>query len=109
MKVTIQLLITALFLSALFASVAVAIEGGDARNGKVLMLSKCKVCHDSGSDGGKLTPLSKTMGQWDRFFRKNKHKDYPKGFEGFSKQELLDINQFLYNHAADSDQPMTCG
>ena len=109
MKIKIQVLIAALFLSALFASMATAMEGGDAKRGKVLMKGKCKVCHNEGSEGGKLTPLSKTMSQWDRFFRRDKHKDYPKGFEGFSKQDLLDINQYLYDHAADSDQPQTCG
>ena len=109
MKIKIKLLIATILLTTLFASMAIAIEGGDARKGKVLMKAKCKVCHNEGSDGGKLTPLSKTMSQWDRFFRRDKHKDYPKGFEGFSEKDLLDINQYLYDHAADSDQPQTCG
>jgi len=109
MKIKFQLLIAALFLTALFVSMAGAIEGGDTKRGKVLMKNKCKVCHDEGSQGGKLTPLSKTMSQWDRFFKRDKHKDYPKGFEGFSEQDLLDVNQYLYDHAADSDQPQTCG
>ena len=96
------------FLIISFVSVAVAIEGGDPRTGKKLMKNKCKVCHEAGGQGGKLTPLSKTMSQWDRFFRKDKHKKDPKSFEHFSKKDRLDINQYLYNHAADSDQPQTC-
>jgi len=109
MKIKFQLLVAVFFLTTLFASMAIAIEGGDAKRGKVLMKNKCKVCHNEGSQGGKLTPLSKTMGQWDRFFRRDKHKDYPTGFEGFSEQDLKDVNQYLYDHAADSDQPQTCG
>ena len=27
----------------------------------------------------------------------------------FSEQDLKDVNQFLYDHAVDSDQPETCG
>jgi len=109
MKVKAQILFAAFSLTIFFVSMAVAIEGGDTKRGKELMKNKCKVCHNVGTQGGKLTPLSKTMSQWDRFFRRDKHKSYPKGLEGFSEQDLLDTNQYLYDHAADSDQPQTCG
>jgi hypothetical protein len=108
MKVKFQFIVAAFFLTFFFVSTAVAIEGGETRRGKGLMKSECKVCHNEGGQGGKLTPLSKTMSQWDRFFRRDKHKDYLKGFEGLSEQDLLDINQYLFDHAADSDQPQTC-
>jgi mono/diheme cytochrome c family protein len=109
MKVKFQFIVAAFFLTLFFVSTVTAIEGGDTRRGKGLMKGKCKVCHAESGQGGKLTPLSKTMSQWDRFFRRDKHQDYPKGFEGLSEQDLLDINQYLFDHAADSDQPQTCG
>jgi hypothetical protein len=56
-----------------------------------------------------LTPMSKTMGQWDRFFERNKHKAKPEVFSDLSDKALKDIQQFLYDLASDSDQPATCG
>lgn len=93
---------------AFAATSAMAIEGGNPKKGKYLYKKTCKTCHSEGGEGGKLTPLSKTMKQWDRFFKKNAHKAKPEAFEMKSK-DLLDVQQFLYDHAADSDQPQTCG
>ena len=67
----------------------------------------CKSCHTEDAEGGVVTPLNKTMSQWDRFFKKAKHD--AGAWESFSEQDLLDINQFLFDHAVDSDQPETCG
>lgn len=86
-----------------------AAEGGNPKKGKYLYKKTCKSCHDEGGEGGKLTPLSKTMAQWDRFFEKDKHQAKPEVLKGLSEQEILDIWQFLYDHAADSSQPQTCG
>ena len=87
-----------------------AIEGGDARRGKELAKQKCKSCHITGAEGGTMTPLSKTQRQWERFYSKGKHNQLAPGAWGqISKNELLDIMQFMYEHAADSPQPATCG
>ncbi len=93
---------------ALVASSAMAVEGGNPKKGKYLYKKNCKTCHSEGDEGGKLTPLSKTMRQWDRFFDRDKHENKPEAFE-LPEKDLLDIQQFLYDHAADSDQPQTCG
>jgi cytochrome c5 len=94
----------------IFAATAVlAATGGNPKKGKYLYKKECKACHDAGGEGGKLTPLSKTQAQWDRFFEKDKHKAKPEAFKKFSDQDLKDIQQFLFDHAADSDQPETCG
>ena len=53
--------------------------------------------------------MTKTMSQWDRFFTRDMHKAKPAVFEALSEKDLKDIQQFLYDHAADSDQPATCG
>ena len=47
------------------------------------------------------------MQQWDRFFEKKEHN--PEPLKGLSEQDLKDIQQFLFDHAADSPQPQTCG
>jgi len=94
-------------LVAFVASTAFAAEGGNPRKGKHLFKKTCKTCHSSGGEGGELTPMTKTMSQWDRFFEKGKHDE--ESWKSFSTQDLKDIQQFLYDHAADSPQPQTCG
>lgn len=101
-KMMLLLLIVAFAVSSAFA-----IEGGNPRKGKYLFKKNCKTCHTEGAEGGALTPLSKTMAQWDRFFKENKHPN--DALSNIAEQDLLDINQFLYDHAVDSDQPETCG
>jgi cytochrome c5 len=87
-----------------------AIEGGDSRAGKALAKEKCKYCHLAGSDGGTMTPLSKTQKQWARFYKKDKHNKLAPGtWDKISSNELIDIMQYMYDHAADSPQPETCG
>lgn len=101
------LLVVGLFTAT---SAYAAIEGGDARKGKDLAKEKCKYCHITGAEGGTMTPLSKTQRQWERFYSKDKHnKLAPGAWDKINPNELIDIMQFMYNHAADSEQPMTCG
>jgi len=96
-----------LLLVAFTVTSALAVEGGNPKKGKYLFKKNCKTCHTEGAEGGAVTPLSKTMAQWDKFFSDNKH---PEGvWNEFSEKDLLDINQFLFDHAVDSAQPETCG
>ena len=108
---TMKRLGAALLISGLMANTAqAAIEGGDAQKGKDLAKEKCKYCHVTGADGGTMTPLSKTQRQWERFYKKDKHnKLAPGAWDKIDTNELLDIMQFMYDHAADSPQPATCG
>lgn len=94
-------------LIAFLAGTSLAAEGGNPRKGKHLYKKSCKACHSADAAGGELTPMSKTQAQWDRFFDKNTHD--PQAWEGLSDKDLKDIQQFLYDHAADSPQPQTCG
>ncbi|BCA80905.1 cytochrome c [Desulfuromonas sp. AOP6] len=98
-----------LALVGFMATSAFAVTGGNPKKGKYLYKKNCKACHTEGAEGGNLTPLSKTMAQWDRFFERDKHSAKPEAFEGISEKDLLDIQQFLYDHAADGPQPQTCG
>ena len=99
--------VLALGLVALFTTSVLAADGGNPRKGKHLFKKTCKTCHSAGGEGGDLTPMSKTMKQWDRVFEKQDHN--MDAWKGLSEQDLKDINQFLYDFAADSDQPATCG
>jgi len=100
-------LVMALALVAFLATTALSAEGGNPRKGKALFKKTCKECHSKGAAAGEVTPLTKTMEQWDRFIEKKQHN--PEGLKGLSEQDLKDIQQFLYDHAADSPQPETCG
>jgi cytochrome c5 len=102
-------IILALSVVAFLATSALAVEGGNPKKGKYLYKKNCKICHVEGKAGGELTPLSKTQAQWDRFFQENKHQVKPEVMKDLSQKDILDIWQFLYDHAADSPQPQTCG
>jgi cytochrome c5 len=98
-----------LLATVLASSLALASEGGNPKKGKFLFKKNCKECHSSGAAGGEVTPLSKTQAQWDRFFETDKHSKSTDAVKNVSPEEMKDIQQFLYDHAADSDQPQTCG
>ena len=91
------------------ATVLTAAEGGNSRKGKYLYKKSCKECHSEGSEGGELTPMSKTMKQWDRYFEKKADEHPGETFGDIPEQDMKDIIQFLYDHAKDSPSPETCG
>lgn len=91
------------------ASSVMAIEGGNSRKGKYLFKKNCKSCHSAGGEGGEVTPMSKTMSQWDRYFKKKAAKHPGDAINNLSDQDKADINQFLFDKAADSPSPETCG
>jgi len=92
-----------------FSAQVYAADGGNPKKGKHLYKKQCKSCHSKGDTAGEITPMSKTMSQWDRYFKRLKHKGDQAAFDALSEKDLKDIQQFLYDHAADSDQPQTCG
>ena len=85
----------------------VAVKGSD-KKGKFFYKKTCKSCHGKDGDGGEVTPISKTIKQWERYFKKDKHGENKLSKE-FDSTQLIHIRTFLINHAADSDQPETCG
>ena len=86
-----------------------AAEGGNPKKGKFLFKKYCKTCHIASAACGEVTPLTKTQAQWDRFFETDKHSKNPEAVKNITPEEMKDIQQFLFDHAADSDQPQTCG
>ena len=83
---------------------------GNEGKGRYYFRQTCKDCHTKGAKGGEVTPLTKTQAQWRTYFLKGKH---AAGAETLGKvmpdTQLLDVQTFLVNHAADSLQPETCG
>ena len=86
------------------------------RKGKVFYKKNCRVCHDGSTEAKELSPISKTMKQWTREFVAKG--TVPTGCVARTKdevgteltsQDLTDIQSYLVRHAADSDQPATCG
>jgi cytochrome c5 len=109
-KNVIIILITCLAVTVV-ALASTSMKGNETK-GKFYYKQTCKQCHIKGGPGGELTPLTKTQAQWKSVFTKGKH---PKDnqallqIQGMDEEKLTDIYTFLYNHAADSPQPETCG
>jgi len=83
-------------------------KGSDTK-GKFYFKKSCKSCHVEGGTAKALTPLSKTQGQWKKFFEAGKHKGEAISPKLGTPEQVLDIKTFLVNHASDSPQPETCG
>ena len=102
--------LAALSVASLLTTLATAGTGGSETKGRRYFRETCKVCHTKGAKGDEVSPLTKTQAQWRIYFQKAKHAD---GAEALDKMmpapQLLDVQTFLINHAADSPQPETCG
>ncbi len=98
------------FLAFTFTTAVSAEKKGNQAKGRYYFRQTCKNCHTKGAAGGEITPLSKTMAQWEKYFVAEKHS---KGTEPLSKvmssDQINDVHAYLVEHAADSLQPETCG
>jgi hypothetical protein len=78
----------------------------------------CRHCHTDGSEAGKYQPTNLIAAQWERFFKRKYERKHRKvnddKFGGkpvtevISPETLEKIRTFAIDHAADSEQPMTC-
>ena len=114
------ILFAALF--TLMAGLALAEEKADKPKeltGKDLYKSHCKSCHGVDADAGEYTPMTYIMEQWEEFFddlwvethgEVSCPKDETKKVTDMLDKDMLKkIRKFCVDHAADSEQPMTCG
>lgn len=114
MNETIKSLWTAaLVVAVIMIGPGPASAGPNPNKGKTLYKSTCKTCHVKNGEAKELTPISKTIGQWEKFFQKgitacSKRVETKTG-KALTPQELEDMKFFLVSHAADSDRPETCG
>lgn len=105
MKKWLQIMVVVTLVVAMASPVMAA----SSRRGKRVFKKNCKTCHTRNGEGGKLSPLQKTMGQWRIYFRRDQHKDKPEIWEGMSKKQKKDLLKFFLDFALDSEQPETCG
>ncbi len=82
---------------------------GSETKGRAYYRKICKDCHVKGAKGGEVSPLSKTQAQWRTYFQKTKHTAAEPLAKYLDEGQMLDVQTFLINHAADSPQPETCG
>ncbi len=130
MKKLITLIVLTTVMVALSATLAAA-EDAPAKSdpdhaaklaemdGKEIYKGLCKTCHGPDADAGEYTPMSLIMEQWDEFFAETfveTHqeiacpKDETKMITDILSEDVLKkIQKFCVDHAADSEQPMTCG
>ncbi len=84
-----------------------------------LVKEYCRSCHGPNSPNGEYTPMTFIQDQWADFFEntyKDAHKNVTdphhnnkKVLEEITPDMLKKIKKFMIDHAADSEQPMTCG
>ncbi len=107
-----------LFIAVLTGGIAAAAANDKPLDGKVLYRTNCKVCHDKGSANKQYTPMTLTQDQWRKFYSAKlipAHKTAVEPKSGKKLMELLNpdqikaIQRFCIDHAADSEQPATCG
>jgi cytochrome c5 len=107
-----------LFISVLTAGITAVAANDKPLDGKVLYRTNCKVCHDKGSANKQYTPMTLTQDQWRKFYSSKlipAHKTAVEPKSGKKLMELLNLDQikaiqrFCIDHAADSEQPATCG
>ncbi len=109
-------------LAALLAVVGVAVaaagigleaKGPNPYHGRTVYKATCKQCHRKGGEAANQTPMSKTIAQWESFFKSKVQgcakKVEEKTGKPLSAEDIADMKFFLVSHAADSDQPETCG
>jgi len=79
------------------------LSGSLAANDLLVFKKECMSCH--GKSVLMVRPVDKARIQWERFFRRDVHT--PKlQLDDNARRAIL---TFLYDHAADSDQPMVPG
>jgi mono/diheme cytochrome c family protein len=103
-------LVVFLLVLAFSAAMSAEQKKGNQAKGRYYFRQTCKSCHSKGQPGGEITPMSKTMAQWKKYFDAAKHN---KGSEALTKvmppEQITDVGSYLVEHAADSLQPETCG
>jgi mono/diheme cytochrome c family protein len=122
LRVNAMKILTLVFVAMLVAGLALAEEKAPKEKkvtGKELYKTHCKACHTKDSDAGEYTPMTLIEEQWEEFFDElwiETHgevvcpKDDTKKVTDMWNEEMLKaVRKFCVDHAADSEQPMTCG
>jgi hypothetical protein len=114
-----KLFVAAMLIGVFALSLANVATAAKKPKGVDLYKEYCKPCHLADSENGEYTPMTLIQDQWDRFFEEDfveshsgvldaSHDNKPVT-EAISEEDLEMIKKFAIDHAADSEQPMTCG
>ena len=80
-----------------------------AQSGEALFKQKCANCHNPEGTAEIISPAKFAGVQWERYFKRNRHERKLPIADLFSKEEIELILEYLKDHAADSDQPISAG
>ena len=107
---------------AMIASAAIADDDDkplEKMDGLELYRAECRPCHLEDSENDHYTPMTLIGDQWDEFFDEyylEAHADQKSVTEPdkpltevLTDDLLKKLRKFCVDHAADSEQPMTCG
>jgi mono/diheme cytochrome c family protein len=107
-----------LFLS-LTLSLGLLHAAGEKATGKDLFKAHCRTCHGPKGPAKEVTPMTLIQEQWERFFKDKFASTHAAAMdparggkpvpETIPAEDLEKIKQFAIDHAADSEQPSTCG
>ena len=114
-----RLFVATVLIGVLAVGLANVATAAKKAKGMDLYKEYCRPCHEVDSPNGEYTPMTLIQDQWERFFDK-KYVDTHSGVmdpnhdnkpvtEVISDDDLETIKNFAIDHAADSEQPMTCG
>ena len=114
-----KLIMATVLIATLALSLANVATAAKKAKGQDLYKEYCKPCHQVDSDNGEYTPMTLIQDQWTRFFEEkyidshsgvmDPNHDHKPVTEVISDEDLEAIKEFAIDHAADSEQPMTCG
>ncbi|MGD9807703.1 MAG: cytochrome c [Deferribacterales bacterium] len=89
---------------------AMDFNAGDGRKGKRLWKRYHTKCADGTKLSAKAGAATRTQAQWKDAFTNPAKLPCGGKWEGIQSQEdMQDVFRYLFDHAADSDQPETCG
>lgn len=102
-------IISLLLISAMVLAITSISYAASARRGKRVFNKVCGACHIRGSEAGRLKPSKKTMAQWKRFVKKNKHDADKHVLDDLSDRDRANLLKFLMEYALDAETVETCG
>ena len=107
-------LLTAAVLGGLVASAlpAAAAQVGDALGLGQVNTVNAQTSLEGEVDSSKpqISPNTKTQAQWEKIFDKKEYEEFgcKEEWDKLSEKDLLDIYTYLYEHASDSPNPVSC-
>ena len=114
-----KFIVASVLLGVLALSLANVATAAKKPKGVDLYKEYCKPCHLPDSDNGEYTPMTLIQDQWETFFDEDfaeahadvtdPNHDGAKVIDVLTEEEFEALKKWTIDHAADSEQPMTCG